>query len=419
MKKMANEALYKAVTHCRICKSGSLRDVMNLGVQSLSGRFPGKNEKDPPEAPLELIACNDCGLVQLKHTVTPDEMYTSGYGYRSGINQTMRDHLREIAEDASKRVTLGEGDCVLDVGCNDGTLLKAYPDGVRKIGIDAVACKFMAEYPADFLIYDGFFNAESYRSLVGAEKAKIITTISMFYDLEDPDAFAKDIKAILADDGVWILEQSYIVDMLEANSFDTVCHEHLEYYALRQIELLAKQNDLRVFDVSRNKVNGGSFKLFVCHKLAAYVENDAGLAELRALEADKKLDSGDVYIQFERRCKEQANKLKKILVELKKERKTVHIYGASTKGNITLQYAGIDHSLIAYAADRNPEKIGKRTPKTNIPIISEEESRAMNPDYFLVLPWHFKEEFVLREREFVQKGGRFIFPLPEVQILPE
>lgn len=416
---MTSKSLYKDLTACRICGNDTLIDVMDLGVQSLSGRFPGEGESDPPEAPLQLVACSNCGLVQLKQSVTPDEMYTSGYGYRSGINQTMRDHLRAIAEDVSERVSLKDGDCVLDIGCNDGTLLKAYPAAVRKVGIDAVAGKFLAEYPSDFLVYDGFFNAESFRSLVSQEKAKVVTSISMFYDLEDPDAFAKDVKAILADDGVWVMEQSYIVDMLEANSFDTVCHEHLEYYALRQIEYIAARNDMRVFDVLRNSINGGSFRLYLCHKDAPYAENEAVLSQMRALEVEKKLDGADVYLQFEQRCKEQAAQLKELLTSLKQDGKKVHIYGASTKGNITLQYAGIDHTLIVCAADRNAEKAGKRTPKTNIPIVSEADSRAMNPDYYLVLPWHFKEEFIAREDEFVKRGGKFIFPLPEVQVLPE
>ncbi len=415
---MASEALYTTLTACRICGSDHLTDVMDMGVQSLSGRFPGEGEADPPEAPLQLVACGNCGLVQLKHSVTPDEMYTSGYGYRSGINQTMRDHLRSIAEDVAARADLKDDDCVLDIGCNDGTLLKAYPAEVRKIGIDAVADKFVDEYPSDFLVHAGFFNAESYRSLVGDDKARIVTSISMFYDLEHPDAFAKDVRSILAEDGIWVMEQSYIVDMLEANSFDTVCHEHLEYYALRQIEYLAQQNGLRVFDVTRNKINGGSFRLYLCHESASYKENETALSALRSLEREKQFETGEVYRAFERRCREQAEKLKDLLVSLKEDGKKVHIYGASTKGNITLQYAGIDGSLIACAADRNKEKAGKRTPKTNIPIVLEAVSRAMEPDYFLVLPWHFKEEFVAREAEFVRRGGKFIFPLPEVEILP-
>jgi NDP-4-keto-2,6-dideoxyhexose 3-C-methyltransferase len=279
-----------------------------------------------------------------------------------------------------------------------------------------LADKFKSIHPPGIFTATEVFSARAFNTLAGGRRAAIITSIAMFYDLEDPNAFVTDISQSLDDDGVWVLEQSYMPEMLRNNSYDTICHEHLEYYALSQIEWLAEHNGLRVFDADLNDANGGSSRLYVCHGKAPYAPTQR-LTDLRIEEASNGLQLQATYNAFRERCSRLRDQLRSFIQTEVSRKKRIHIYGASTKGNTILQYCGLDHSLIEAAADRNPEKSGARTPGTNIPIISEEESRKMKPDFFLALPWHFRKEFIQREREFSSRGGRFIFPLPALEIV--
>lgn len=411
------------IKKCRICGNDQFITVIDLGNQSLSGRFPKKDDPDPPTAPLVLIKCDNskktdaCGLVQLKHSVPLDQMYRCDYGYRSGINKTMSDHLHDIVIKAQKIVHLEKNDIVLDIGCNDGTLLKSYTQqDLQRIGMDPGGEQYKKYYPDDICLISDFFTASNFQSVFPDKKAKIITSIAMFYDLEIPMEFVENIQQILHKDGIWILEQSYLPTMLEMNSFDTICHEHLEYYAYHQIEWMLNRNNLKVIDIELNLTNGGSFKIYVAHTDSAYVPNTTILNKVIADEKDLKLDTEKPYIDFCNRVEKIKIKLNTILKTEKGKGKRIFVYGASTKGNVLLQYFGINLSVITAAAERNPEKWGSRTPGTNIPIISEEEARGLKPDFFLVLPWHFKTEFLKRESEFLKNGGKFIFPLPEVEI---
>jgi NDP-4-keto-2,6-dideoxyhexose 3-C-methyltransferase len=265
---------YSDIAKCRICGSTQFGDIIDFGLQALASRFPRVGEPDPLTAPLVLVECIECGLVQLRHSVDSKELYTYTYGYQSGINSSMQNHLSGIACWIQKQCNLKSGDIVLDIGCNDGTLLKSYSiGGLQRYGIDLIAGKFKEQYPADIAVRESAFSTEAFRALCGDEKAKVITSIAMFYDLESPGDFVSGIKKTLSPEGVWVLEQSYLPSMLETNSYDTVCHEHLEYYSLRQIEWLANDHGLRVFDVERNATNGGSFRLAVCHENGPYESN--------------------------------------------------------------------------------------------------------------------------------------------------
>ena len=414
----------KAVEQCRICGNHDLIPIMDLGVQALSGRFPAQGEPDPPEAPLELVKCNNsrksncCGLLQLKHTVPPEEMYSHVYGYRSGINQTMRAHLEGIAQRVQETVDFDPGDVVLDIGSNDATLLKCYEmKGLKKIGIDPTGQQFSEYYTDDIELVSDYFASSSYLSASPDRRAKVITSIAMFYDLETPMRFVEDIRQILDPDGIWVFEQSYMPTMLKLNSFDTVCHEHLEYYALKQIDWLLNNNRLRIFDVEFNDINGGSFRVYACHSKSAIKSNEKTIESALHSEERSGLDSTRPYREFKERVLHIKDKLYSLLSTEKDRGKSIYIYGASTKGNVLLQFCNIDSTLITAAADRNPEKWGHQTPATHIPIISEEEARKAGPDYFLVLPWHFRREFIEREKAFLSEGGRFILPLPEIEIV--
>lgn len=414
---MVTSDLFHAISQCRICGSPDLHGVIDLGLQALTGRFPATEEPDPPKAPLELLRCGECGLTQLRHSVRVAEMFGDNYGYRSGTNATMRNHLGQIASAVASHAAIVPGDVVLDIGCNDGTLLKSYlvPDLVRA-GIDPIAHSFADQYPRELKIHAGFFDAKSFADLLPGRKARAITSIAMFYDLEDPGSFVGDIAAVLAPDGVWVLEQSYLPDMLDKNSFDTICHEHLEYYALSQIERLAKDKRLRIFDIKLNNINGGSFQIWICHRDAAYSENRAVIEDLRKRETALGITTDKPFATFRANVAALGSRLKDFITDEVARGKRVYVYGASTKGNVLLQHFGLDGSLLTACADRNPEKWGRRTPGTAIPITSEEAARK-DADYFLVLPWHFRDEFIAREAAFLAGGGRLIFPLPDFEVV--
>lgn len=404
---------------CRLCGDSNLPVIFDLGLQALAGRFPAANEPDVPKAPLRLMKCRACGLVQLGHNIDPDELYRSNYGYRSGINMTMRNHLAGISGRAAALTNLGAGDTVLDIGSNDGTLLKSYEvAGISRVGIDPTIAQYQDYYPEDVLTVADFFSAERFCAVSPTAKARVVTSIAMFYDLPDPNSFVADIAVILAEDGIWVFEQSDLGSMLKAQSFDTVCHEHLEYWALRQIKKVVEAQGLRIFDVELNGCNGGSARVFACHQDGSYPTNETAVSAAEKREQELGLDQLETFEVFRRNAEDVRTRLRALLEAETAKGRSIHIYGASTKGNVLLQYCGIDHSLVDAAADRNPRKWGCRTPGTNIPIISEEESRAAKPNYFLVLPWHFRVEFVEREADFIAAGGKLIFPLPEIEIYP-
>ena len=412
---------------CRICGSRALTPVVSLGDQYIAGAFAGPTGK-PPVArriPLDLVRCDPgqdqdaCGLVQLRHSVPPHVLYRA-YFYRSGVNQTMRSHLAGITEFAEETIKLQAGDLVVDIGCNDGTLLKSYrTPGLRILGIDPATNIVEYARKNGVQVVNDFFSAEALRSVYPDEKAKVITSIAMFYDLENPHKFVGDIKSCLHERGIWILELSYLPLMLRMNSFDTICHEHLEYYSLAPMERLFAEHDLEVVDVTLNECNGGSFRIAVGHKgkITPSTEARNRVQQLRVDEFELALDTDAPYAEFRKNIEQIRKDLRSFLLKAKKQKKLVHGYGASTKGNTTLQYAGVMPDLVPAVADRNPDKFGSRTIGTNIPIISEEESRKQKPDYYLVLPWHFMDEFKKREAGFLKRGGKFIVPMPEVHLI--
>ena len=409
---------------CRVCGSSALTKVIDLGDQHLQGSFvkPGKEMPPTRSISTSLVRCDPmkdekaCGLLQMEFTVPPEVLY-SAYWYRSGTNSTMRNHLQGITESA---ITCLEGSqaTVLDIGCNDGTLLGFYPDRFNKFGVDP--SDVAQEISDNATVVQDIFPSEELHSRLDGKTCDIITSIAMFYDLEDPISFTKGIKNILSPDGVWIFEMSYMPTMLKMNSYDTICHEHIEYYSLAVIENILKQADMKVFNVSLNDINGGSLRCYATHSNSFKHKKDEFTHNIKAMrqeEFDLELDTDKPYKHFQDRINVHKEELNTLLRKLKKEGKRIHIYGASTKGNTILQWCGIDHRIIEYEAERNPDKYGAMTLGTDIPIISEAESRAMNPDYYLVLPWHFKAEFLEREKDILEKGTGLIFPLPTIEII--
>lgn len=411
-------ASYTQISACRVSGSKDLIPVLNLGFQALTGVFPKSAEETVTNGPLELVWSPDSGLLQLKHSYEPSEMYGDNYGYRSGLNQSMVDHLTHKVRYLERLVEPKSGDGVLDIGSNDATTLKAYSiSGLKRVGIDPTGKKFAECYPDDIKLVPDFFGAEAYNSVM-QKPAKIVTSIAMFYDLENPIQFAREIESVLADDGVWHFEQSYMPSMLRTNSYDTICHEHIEYYSLGVVKKIINAANLKLIDVVMNNVNGGSFAVTVTKVSNETLKpNDAVINWLLEQEEQMGLNTPKPFREFEEHVFRHRDDLVRLVRALVADGKKIFGYGASTKGNVTLQFCGFTSADIPLIAEVNEEKFGCVTPGTHISIVSEKEARAMKPDYFLVLPWHFKDSILRREHEFLASGGKFIFPFPEIEII--
>lgn len=410
--------LYTKIKKCRICWNQKLEAVLDLGNQALTWVFPLPNQ-EVDIGPLELVKCsgeNCCGLLQLGHDYNMEQLYGDNYGYRSGLNASMVKHLWTIVDKAKSLVELKIGDLVIDIASNDGTTLAAYWDnGYDLLWVDPTSKKFSQYYPSYVKYVSDFFSESAVRTVTD-KKAKIITSMSMFYDLPDPTTFVEDIKNVLADDGIWILEQSYMPTMIDMVSYDTVCHEHLEYYALKQIKWLVDSVGMKIIDVTLNDINGWSFQVVVVKDLSR-VANQEKINQLLQNEEIGWYNSWEVFVKF----REDIESHKKAVLDFfelaKTQGKKVIGYWASTKWNVTLQYCWIDNQMLPYIAEVNEYKFGRTTPGTIIPLISESDAKSMNPDYYFVLPWHFRESILDREKDFIENGGHFVFPLPKLEII--
>lgn len=410
--------MYSIIQACRICGGNEFASVMDLGDQALTGVFPKSKSQIVDSGPVELVRCcgnGGCGLVQLRQSYDVGQMYGENYGYRSGLNPSMVRHLQDKIQCIVDLGILLPGDVVVDIGSNDATSLKAYPRGkYRLFGIDPTGQKFREYYPEDVTLIPDFFSGSVLRDHLGGKRAKVVTSFSMFYDLEDPVQFASEIASILADEGVWVFEQSYLPSMLESNSFDTICHEHLEFYSLKQIEWIAAEAGLKVIDVSFNDVNGGSFSVIAAKESSHLEPNTVVLDKIR--NDERRLSRGDniIYQEFRSRVEESRKATMDFFAEASAAGKKVYGLGASTKGNVLLQYYGVDESHMRAIGEVNSDKFGAFTPGTKIPIISQDEVLALGADYFFVLPWHFRDFFMSLES---LKGRNLVFPLPEFNVV--
>lgn len=408
--------MYRKINCCRLCKSKNIVDILTLGRQKLTGIFPKKNKINKiSSGPLSLILCKKCGLVQLKHSYNLEELYGSNYGYRSGLNNSMVDHLKNKVSKLEKKYKLKKNDVVIDIGSNDATLLNSYSSkNLKKIGIDPTIKNFTKFYKKDTLKINNFFDYETLNNKY-FKRAKIITSIAMFYDLEDPNKFVADIYKSLDDSGIWHFEQSYMPLMLNLNSYDTICHEHLEYYSLNVVKNLLESNNLKILDVEFNQINGGSFAVTAAKKNSNFIPNHSVIKWILNNERKLNLLSIKTYKKFEKNIQNHRMQLQKLLKELYKSGKTIIGYGASTKGNVILQYCKFNDKLINCIAEINEKKFNCYTPGSNIKIVDAKKLKN-TPDYMLVLPWHFRDNIINKEREFIRKGGKLIFPLPEIEI---
>jgi GDP-D-mannose dehydratase len=408
--------IMSVINVCRLCKGKDINIVIDLGKQYITSRFPTYGDFSTPSTNVSLCFCKDCGLLQLYQIIDSSELYEHEYGYRSGLNFTMRNHLKQYNEEILSKINLNDNDFIVDIGSNDATMLKYYSSKYKRIGVDPTGKQFK-EYYEDIELIPTYFTFDTFRNVYPVIRPKIVSSICMFYDLPNPVQFAKDIYNILDEDGIWTCEQSYLPSMLKTNSIDTICHEHIEYYALHQVKNIADRSGFKIIDIKFNESNGGSFRIYFAKQSSNLHEECTELInKILQEENDINIMSEDTYINFEKDCRNQIKKLVEFLQTLRHNNKKVYIYGASTKGNCLLQMGNINESLVEYAVERNLNKIGKMT-STGVKIISEEEMRKNPPDYMLVLPWHFKKEMIEREDEYLTNGGKFIFPLPTFEIV--
>jgi NDP-4-keto-2,6-dideoxyhexose 3-C-methyltransferase len=412
---------FKPISSCRVCGSRNLVDVINLGEQYLTGVFPRTADvADLTKGPLQVVKCcgsgdDFCGLVQLRHSYDADEMYGDNYGYRSGLNASMVNHLQGKIGVIASKVKLSPGDLVIDIGSNDGTSLAAYPNYLTRVGVDPVGMKFWKYYPPGVTLIPALFSADLIAEQFPDKKAKVITSFSMMYDLEDPQSFVREVASLLdSENGLWAFEQSYLPLMLERIGFDTICHEHIEYYGLRQIKWLLDHAGLRVVDVELNEVNGGSFSVNAAHQTALFPEAPPVVDEILLREEAYDLEGLSAYASFEANIDSTCKELKRFLERAKAEGKRVCGIGASTKGNVLLQHCKLTINDIEVIGEVNPDKFGAVTPGTWIPIEDEKKVLASMPDYLLILPWHFRENFLTNP---AFKGRRLVFPLPKLEVV--
>lgn len=416
---------YTTRTTCRVCGGKNLTPLFSLGEQFVSDFVDRSDVKTGNVVPIDVDRCRDCTLVQARHAAPAEILYKGTYWYRSGVTQTMRDALRDVTRAVEERVPLENGDLVLDIGSNDGTLLRSYQN--RKLTTVGVE-------PAKNLVEEGrkgisylINDLWAYDSLLsvfgpsGRPEFKAITAIGMFYDMEDPNPFVRDVALALAPDGLFVAQLMCVKQTLAKRDVGNFAHEHLEFYTLRSLEALFGAYGLVIDDLQENDVNGGSYRLFVRHRSRVpattitpetYRVQSAMLAEHEA-----GLYTDDPYHRFFADTNRNRGMLQQFITQEKLAGKRFWVYGASTKGNVILQHAGLDATVIDGAADRDPNKWGKFTVGTGIPITSEEQFRAAQPDYAIVMPYAFLPEFLTRESEWRSRGGKFVVPIPEFKIV--
>jgi hypothetical protein len=404
------------IKKCRSCKSRSLKKSFNLGIQKLTGIFPKNKNQKIPSGSLEMVFCNNCKLLQLKNSFNPKIMYGDNYGYMSSLNLSMVNHLKKKSLKLKKISNLKNNDLVIDIGSNDGTFLSFFSKKNKLIGVDPTIKKLSKFYRKDIIQVPSFFSKENLKNITN-QKVKIFTSISMFYDLENPVKFAKDIYDLLDDDGIWHLEQSYMPMMLKNNSYDTICHEHLEYYSLKSIKYIFDKVGFKIIDLEFNDINGGSFSITLAKKKSKQKEIKHLIKWLLYKEDLFKYNDLKTFKLFFEEIKKHKKVFRKLLIDLKKNKKKIIGYGASTKGNVILQYCNIDATLLPFICEVNNFKHERYTPGSKIKIISEKNARTMKPDFYLVLPWHFKNFILEKEKNFLKQNKNIIFPLPDIEII--
>jgi len=398
----------KKITKCRLCHYKKLTQIYNFGNHYVSNFVQKKNIKKGVKAPLNLVYCKNCQLLQLEHSAPQELMYKKFYWYRSGVTNTMKVALKDIFLNIKKMSIMKKGDTILDIGANDGTLLKYFKnEGFTTIGCEPAKNLTKELMKNSKFVINNFWDFKYLNNILKKnklKKPKVITAIGMFYDLEDPSKFISDAAKSLDDNGVFIAQLMCLDSMIKKNDLGNICHEHLEFYSYPSLKYLFEKNGLKIMKIDENEINGGSYRIF-CKKNIK-----------KSITYKEKTSLTDIK-RFIKRVKKNKKSCINFLKRSKIDKKKVFIYGASTKGNTLLQYYGINSNIITYASERSPEKWGKYTIGTGLKIISEDYARTLNPDYFFVMPYAFIKEFIKREKNWIKGGGKFILPYPNFKII--
>ncbi len=415
---------YITIKKCRICGQRDLTKVIQFGPQFLSPTFVKTNTRNPLaniKVPLTVLICDkskniaSCGLVQLKETTSHDLLYKD-YFYRSATNDTMKRDLHNVVDAVLKKVRTKKGEVIVDIGSNDGTMLSYFPKQLARIGVEPAKNITWDHLDPSITVVNDYFSKKSLVNTLDGRKVKVLTSCAMFYDLDDPNSFVADAASLLAPDGIWCIQLSYVLSMLENMNFYDICHEHLEYYSLAVLNHLMERNGLTIFDAETNAVNGGSVRVFITHK-ARGLKKSKNLLKLLARERRFDLYNPATYIAFDKKIRSLTTMIRSYLINEIKAKKTVIGLGASTKGNVLLQLFGIDKVMLPYISEINPSKINLRTLGTDIKLISDETANKLNPSTKLVLPWYFKNEIVKREKPYLAQGGNLLFPMPYAHLV--
>ena len=400
--------IIKKVKNCLLCKGSNLVSLFNVGNLFVSNFVKKKEIRKGVKSPLNLLYCKNCTLIQLSHIAPQELMYRRFYWYKSGVTKIMKDALKDIYNESLRHINLNKNDIFLDIGANDGTLLKYF----KEKGYNTIGCE-----PANNLkkelsknchhVINNFWSYKELNKILikkKINKPKIITAIGMFYDLEDPNKFISDSAKSLDDKGIFIAQLMCLKSMIKQNDLGNICHEHIEFYSLKSLKYLFEKNGMEIFKIEENDINGGSYRIY-CRK---YKKGSIRLRNENVLELMKK---------FVTRVKKNKKEIVNFINKQLRKNKKIFLYGASTKGNTFLQYYNLDHRKIPFAAERTPAKWGRYTIGTGIKIIPEQEARDLNPNFFLVTPWAFIKEFVKREKKWLKGGGKFIVPFPKLKII--
>ncbi len=405
--------IYTTLQNCRVCKSTDLQEVIAIEDQYLSPTFVKTNENNPiskVKVPHTLLLCSHCSLLQLRETVNPDLLYKQ-YFYRSSTNDMMKEDLKKVVDDVVSRVELSPGDCVVDIGANDCTMISYFPDHLNRNGIEPAENIDWSSVDKSINIVNDYFSTDSVKKAVGDQKVKIFTSCAMFYDIDDPNSFVDTVKRKLDKGGVFCIQLSYLPAMLRNLNFYDICNEHLEYYSLISLQTLLSRHHLELFDAEENHVNGGSVKVMITHTEAKR-EKTENLMRLMTIEKMMSLDQPETYKKFHNKIEKMKEKVCKFIDSELESGNTVLGLGASTKGNMLLQLFGLTKDKIPAISERNSDKVGLKTLGTDIELISEEDARSRAPSCMLVLPWYFKKEIVEREQDYINSGGKLLIPMP-------
>jgi NDP-4-keto-2,6-dideoxyhexose 3-C-methyltransferase len=410
---------FQKISQCRSCGSEELIPVLSLGDQYTSDFLNSKDELNGNEKiPLDLVLCGEqsCSLLQTLHTASRQTLFNKNYWFRSSVNESLVEGLYDITSAIQKKINISDDDLILDIGCNDGTLLRSFKKG-KKVGFEPAPNIAPDATKGTFKIINDFFNYESFENELPGLKCKSITSIAMFYDLENPNKFVADISKCLDKNGIWTIQMAYLKTDIDSNGFDNIVHEHLEYYSLHSLESLLSRHNLEVFDLELNDLYGGSIRTYIKHKECSEFSIQESVEQLRAQELADGFSNVQTYLDYGARVMNLKNQLLAFIKQEQEAGKIIYCYGASTKGNTQLQYFDLNDSVIEKVVDRDHRKFGKYTVGSNLLVISEEEGRQEKPDYFIILPWHLTDFFVERERAYLEKGGKFIVPIPHFRVI--